>query len=204
MQNDIPFTRRNRVADLAGGRFQAGHSPSVKTDIKLFSPVRDETPNDYAATNTSRAFWSQGSKGTGIPQDADSNSGSQTPESPLIYAVDDLPCLTELYAAVLEAVGHSVRIFTNRNAAVAALKTEKPALLITDFRNPSMPTDRFLQECVATHPDLRILMATGFGHQHAWFSSVTPDRFIQKPFTPEDLLREVSAALTGVPASFAR
>jgi DNA-binding NtrC family response regulator len=169
----------------------------VKTNAKIFSPTPDQPfgTRNFAPTNTSFAFWSPSSNDSRRPDDADPDSGS------LIYAVDDMACLTELYALVLEASGHSVRGFNDRRAALAALKSEreKPALLITDYRNVSMPLDRFLQECVASHPSLRILMATGFGHNHAWFSAITPDRFLQKPFTPEELQKEVRAALAEVP-----
>jgi DNA-binding NtrC family response regulator len=111
-----------------------------------------------------------------------------------------MPYLTELYALVLEAIGHRVRTFEDRLAALAALKAEKPALLITDFCNASMPIERFLQECIALHPELRILMATGFGRNHAWLSSARPDRFLQKPFTPEELQQAVRDTLAGTPA----
>lgn len=111
-----------------------------------------------------------------------------------------MPYLIELYALVLKAAGHRVKTFNDRPAALAALKLEKPALLITDFSNASMSTERFLRECVALHPELRILMATGFDRHHTWFSSARPDRFLQKPFTPEELRQAVCDALAGTPA----
>jgi CheY-like chemotaxis protein len=184
----------NRKIPNAG----AGHSPapaiSVKTNAKILYP--DEPPRAFA-TNTSIAFWSANSHGSTRPQSNDSRPGAPSAKSALIYVVDDMPCLTELYTLVLEAAGHRVKAFTNRHTALTSLQEEheKPTLLITDFRNASMHTDRFLQECIAVHPHLRILMATGFGYRYQWFSSVTPDRILQKPFTPEQLQQEVHAAL---------
>lgn len=204
MRNENPFTRQNRVAEPAAGRFQETHAPSVETHAKLLSPFQERIRRAFAATNSSPAFWSKDANGVEISQCADSSGGLQIPAAPLIYAVDDMPCLTELYALLLEATGHIVRTFSDRKAALAALRMEKPALLITDHRNPSMPTDRFLQACVAAHSRIRILMATGFGFDHAWYSPVMPDRFLQKPFTPQDLLREVKAALAEASTGFGR
>ena len=203
MQSDIPSRRQNRVAGPAVGQLQAVTPLSVNPHGKIFSP--DQTPRAFAPTNTSVAFWSEAPNGSTVRQNDDSHSDSPTSENALIFVVDDMPCLTELYTLVLEATGHRVKAFNNRHNALAALRAEleKPALLITDFRNVSMSTDRFLQECVLAHPNLRILMASGFGHNHAWFSSVTPDRFLQKPFTPDQLQQEVRAALAGIQAGFA-
>src|SRR5580765_3446636 len=64
-----------------------------------------------------------------------SSSTTRTTEAPLIYAVDDVPDLTELYTTFLEATGHIVRAFNDRSEALAALKADrtKPDLLITDY-----------------------------------------------------------------------
>jgi DNA-binding NarL/FixJ family response regulator len=71
----------------------------------------------------------------------------------------------------------------------------KPDLLITDYRGISMPVDQFIHACRAAHPNLRILMASGFNRRDMRLSRVGPDRFIRKPFTPEELQQEVRAAL---------
>jgi len=58
-----------------------------------------------------------------------------------------------------------------------------------------MSVERFLQQCLGVHPDLRILMASGFRHSDLQLSQLRPDRFIQKPFTADEFLREVRATL---------
>jgi FixJ family two-component response regulator len=60
-----------------------------------------------------------------------------------------------------------------------------------------MAIDRFLDRCIAVHPGLRILMATGFGEIDMRLSRTKPDRFLQKPFTADELRREVEIALAG-------
>ena len=116
-----------------------------------------------------------------------------------IYAVDDVPRLTELYTNLLESSGYAVTTFNDRGKALDSLASDrkKPSLLITDYIGLSMPIDEFMQRCRAICPDLRILMASGFGQQDMRPLQVKPDRFIQKPFTPEELRREVRAILNG-------
>lgn len=118
-------------------------------------------------------------------------------EAPLVYVVDDEPGLTDLYTVILEANGYAVKAFTNRVEALAELKgaPKKPDLLIMDYLGHSLAVDRFMQHCLHVNPNLRILVASGFSQIDARFSSVRPDRYIQKPFTADEFLQEVAAAL---------
>ena len=115
----------------------------------------------------------------------------------MIYVVDDLPDLTGLYTALLEAAGYRVRAFNDRAEALAALKAArtKPDLLITDYLGRAMPVDRFLQRCLVMHPALRVLMVSGFRQLHVRVSGAKPERFLQKPFTLDELRREIQATL---------
>ena len=131
-----------------------------------------------------------------------SKSVLRTAGGPTVYAVDDDGELTELYVIVLDAAGYRVKAFIDRAEALAALQreTKLPDLLITDYRGRSMFADQFLRECLAVHPSLRILMASGFDQADAEFFRIRPNRFIRKPFTRQEFLQEVSATL----ADFAR
>jgi len=144
-----------------------------------------------APTDSSVAFWSPESNA------ANSDRGSSRTTAQVVYVVDDLPCLTELYALILNASGYVVKCFYDRRTALASLSAakEKPVLLITDLHNPSMRIEPFLEECLGLHPALRILMASGFSYYHAWCFSVRPDYFLQKPFTPQELRHAVEATL---------
>ena len=132
-----------------------------------------------------------------VQQTNSAASASPTAEPLSIYVVDDAPCLTKLYATLLEATGYNSRTFNDRAEALAALEADrkKPDLLITDYRGLSITVDQFMSQCFVVHPALRILMASGFSQTDLRFSQAIPDRFIQKPFTAEVLLQEVRAAL---------
>jgi len=154
-------------------------------------PSFPDYPRSLAPTNSSVAFWSPESK------NGDSNSGSRLKSAPIIYAVDDMPCLTELYGLILGKAGYVVKDFHDRPAALDSLRAAqtKPVLLITDLRNPTMRIEPFLEQCVAARPGLRILLVTGFSYHRAWCFSVKPDRFLPKPFTPEELRETVETML---------
>jgi DNA-binding NtrC family response regulator len=113
-----------------------------------------------------------------------------------VYIVDDDEGMTELCSIVLEAAGYNVKAFNDRAIALAALKAvpRQPDLLITDYRGRSMLVDQFMQECLAVHPALRILMASGFDQVDTELP-IRPKRYIRKPFTTKELLHEVQATL---------
>jgi len=147
-------------------------------------------------TNESHGAWSNAGRQYAPEADAVEPPRASV-ERPSIYAIDDTPGLTDLYKAVLEPEGYSLRTFHQRARALAALgATEKsPDLLITDFIGLSMPAHQFIQACRAIYPELRILMASGLSPSSMHFSRGKPDWFLPKPFTPEQLLHAVKLAL---------
>jgi len=118
-------------------------------------------------------------------------------EAHSIYIVDDEPGLTELYAIFLQGTGCVVKTFNDRAEALATLKgdSRKPDLLILDYFGYPMPVEGFMELCLAARPGLRILMASGLNEMESRFSSIRPNRFLQKPFTARAFVLEVQAAL---------
>jgi CheY-like chemotaxis protein len=147
-------------------------------------------------TNQARALTPSASDSLSFQRTSPAGSALRA-AGPLIYAVDDVPFLTELYTRLLATAGYVVRTFNERGKALAALERDRtrPALLITDYLGLSMPVNHFMQACRSVHPRLRILMASGFNQSEMQFSRVRPDRFIQKPFTAEEFQQAVKAAL---------
>ena len=115
-----------------------------------------------------------------------------------IFAVDDEPDITKLYAILLEPQGFEVRVFNDRRQALAALRADRkpPSLLNTDYMGVSVPVDEFVRTCRLIHPGLRILMITGLDPSSLRLARIRPDRLLQKPFTTEQLEQEVKAALS--------
>ena len=122
---------------------------------------------------------------------------TQWADGALIYLVDDEPGLIELYALFLKGLGNRVRLFNRRADALAGIKaqSEKPHLLVTDCLGDTIPIHLFIQSCRVAHPPLRILMASGLSEDLVRSYCLKPDRFLQKPFTADSFVREVSAVL---------
>jgi CheY-like chemotaxis protein len=118
-------------------------------------------------------------------------------ESALIYAVDDLSAIGDLYQNLLSAKGYQVKTFRNRLEVLTALRAEGGLadLLITDYIGHSMPIDDFLRACRQTRMSLRVLMASGFDKEDMRLGTARPDRFLRKPFTPDELHLAVKDAL---------
>jgi DNA-binding response OmpR family regulator len=129
--------------------------------------------------------------------DGASVPAEQTGEGWSIYVVDDEPDLADFYALLLEEAGCVVTTFNDRARALTALKEEsnKPDLLITDYRGVPMPVECFIRQCRRVHPELRILMASGCSERNVWVSEARPDRFIRKPFMADEFWQAVKAAL---------
>ena len=123
---------------------------------------------------------------------------TDSPDKPLIYAVDDAPYLVQLYSAVLRPAGFILKTFTDRADALATLRTDecKPTLLITDFHGVSMSVEEFMSRCRVIHPSLKILMVTGFDKTALRFCRERPDQFLQKPFALDELQRRVRAVMS--------
>jgi CheY-like chemotaxis protein len=152
---------------------------------------------DLNAEDRATATRSEFAESFRVQQNPSSSIADEKEESSLIYVVDDEPGLTNLYTIILEERGYIVRAFDNRIEALAQLKGDrrKPDLLIMDYFGHAMSVDGFMQRCVLANPSLRILVASGFSPIDARFLYIRPDRFIQKPFTAEEFLQEVEAAL---------
>jgi CheY-like chemotaxis protein len=153
--------------------------------------------SDRNAADRATATSSEFSQSIRPEQNPASSIADETEDSCLIYVVDDEPGLADLYAIILRERGYVVKAFRSRIEALAQIKGDrrKPDLLIMDYFGHAMSVDRFMQRCLLAHPTLRILMASGFNQMYARFASVRPDRFIQKPFTAEEFLQQVEAAL---------
>jgi response regulator RpfG family c-di-GMP phosphodiesterase len=135
----------------------------------------------------------------GLPGSRGSRAQDEASQPVLIYAVDDLTRLTELYGSILETKGYLVKTFNHRAIALASLyaETRPPALLITDYVGVSMPINRFILACHVIEPKLRILMASGFAQAQMRFSSARPDGFLEKPFTPAEFVQAIETTLSG-------
>ena len=121
-------------------------------------------------------------------------SGSET-----VLAVDDDPAMLELVEEVLTPLGYKVLSAASGEEALemATSQQEKIDLLLTDVVLPGMKGQELAEQLQMNCPYVNILFMSGYlcpsmGHSN---SGQKFEAFIQKPFTPNSLLRKMRKLL---------
>ena len=121
-----------------------------------------------------------------------------------IFVVDDDPAMVELVAAVLSLDGFDVDGASDSAAALRAVLSDPPALLVLDVNMPGL-TGWELCEIVRRQPmtrDLPILFLTGRGEVRDRITTmqVGGTDHLTKPFRAEELRARVRALTAAAPA----
>jgi two-component system nitrogen regulation response regulator NtrX len=116
-----------------------------------------------------------------------------------VLVVDDEADIRELVAAILQDDGYAVRTAHNAEAALAAIRARKPALLILDIWMSGGGLDglELLDRVKSLDPDLPVVMISGHGNIETAVSSIKRGAydFIEKPFKSDRLMLVVRRAL---------
>lgn len=124
-------------------------------------------------------------------------------EKNLVYVVDDERDVCELIKITLETRGMNVQCEYNGRAALAMIKKQKPCLVITDLKMPTMNGYEFINN-IKKDPELKgmpIIVITSLTQESGkndnyWKQSLEVDDFITKPFEPVDLAKKVENLLS--------
>jgi signal transduction histidine kinase len=117
-------------------------------------------------------------------------SGAQT-----ILFVDDEDLLLTMGQMILSSYGYTVLTAASGQKALEIFTQSKKKidLVITDLVMPNMSGRELTEQILRVSPGTLVLWSSGFSH------SSSPDeheRYLQKPFTSQDLLRKVKQVLT--------
>jgi two-component system nitrogen regulation response regulator NtrX len=116
-----------------------------------------------------------------------------------VLVVDDEADIRDLVAGILEDDGYAVRTAHNAEAALAAVRARKPALLILDIWMAGGGLDglELLDRIKSLDADLPVIMISGHGTIETAVSSIRRGAydFIEKPFKSDRLLVVVQRAL---------
>jgi two-component system nitrogen regulation response regulator NtrX len=116
-----------------------------------------------------------------------------------ILVVDDEIDIRELVAGILADEGYAVRTAANSEAALAAIRARKPALLVLDIwmTGGGMDGLELLDMVMGLDPDLPVLMISGHGNIETAVSAIKRGAydFLEKPFKSDRLLLVVDRAL---------
>lgn len=116
-----------------------------------------------------------------------------------ILVVDDEADIRELVGGILSDEGYAVRTAEHSEAALAAIKARKPALLILDIwmQGGGMDGLELLDLVKELDGDLPVIMISGHGNIETAVSAIKRGAydFLEKPFKSDRLLLIVERAL---------
>jgi DNA-binding response OmpR family regulator len=105
-----------------------------------------------------------------------------------VLVVEDDDQLRQIISSNLATRGHEVRQAADASAALAALATEKPDLLVLDINLPDRTGWDVLREAKLPD-DVRVLMLTAVPVSPRRLAEFRPVAYLPKPFPLEALLR---------------
>lgn len=116
-----------------------------------------------------------------------------------ILVVDDEADIRDLVSGLLEDEGHSVRVASNSDEALAAIRARKPSLAVLDIWMQGGGLDglELLDVVQGIDPDLPVVMISGHGNIETAVSALKRGAydFIEKPFKSDRLVVVVERAL---------
>ena len=98
---------------------------------------------------------------------------------------------------ILQSAGYRCTAMTNPEAALHTLSTQIPDAILVDLKMPKMDGIEFLKQVIQSHPDLPVIMLTGFATIEKTVEAIQCGAFdfIEKPINPEILLQSISRAV---------
>lgn len=127
-------------------------------------------------------------------------SGDAAPERLRILLVDDDALISMSTVFMLEDLGHDTVEVNSGAQALAELEKGAPFdLLITDFSMPGMTGGQLAEAVRRTHPDLPILLATGYAELPKGVDASV--QRIGKPYSQEQLATEIKRLVAARPSA---
>jgi two-component system cell cycle sensor histidine kinase/response regulator CckA len=117
-----------------------------------------------------------------------------------ILLVEDDEMVRNLTSGLLGSLGYTVFVCDSPATAITLLKTERlsPDLLLTDVVMPSMTGPELRDRLIETMPRLKTVLMSGYTSHSAIRRALadTAVRFIQKPFTKQELEQAIRELLS--------
>jgi len=107
-----------------------------------------------------------------------------------ILVVDDEPIVLNCCQRILEDQGHTVHLVGSADEAITAMEDEPFEVLLVDIMMPVRDGIDLVREIKEKWPGTSIIVMTGDSTPETVRKSrsAKADRFIAKPFTPDELL----------------
>jgi CheY-like chemotaxis protein len=109
---------------------------------------------------------------------------------PTVLVVDDQDVVREVIRLALESAGYHVLDAATPTAAIGLAREPGDIdLLVTDVVMPEMDAFELAERIARERPGVRVLYTSGYA------DAAAEGPFIQKPFTPAELIEKVDALL---------
>jgi two-component system, NtrC family, C4-dicarboxylate transport response regulator DctD len=114
-----------------------------------------------------------------------------------VIVVDDEASIRDAVQQWLSLSGFSVQVFSRAEDCLAALPEHFPGVILSDVRMPGMSGLALLDRLQNIDPDLPVILLTGHGDVPMAVDAMRDGAydFLEKPFSPETLLRNLRRAL---------
>ncbi len=114
-----------------------------------------------------------------------------------ILVIDDEAIVRTSCQRILEPEGYAVKTAKNGTEGIEMLSSNVFDLILTDLKMPDMDGVEVLRRIKETAPDTEVIIMTGHGTVSTAVRAmkIGAHDFIEKPFSPDDLLKLTSRAL---------
>jgi DNA-binding NtrC family response regulator len=116
-----------------------------------------------------------------------------------ILVIDDEAIVRVSCERVLTPEGYDVKVVSKGTDALDILSRENFDLVLTDLKMPDMDGLEVLKEIKSRWPRINVIIITGYGTISTAVQAIKLGayEYLEKPFTPEDILRAVQRAFEG-------
>jgi len=107
-----------------------------------------------------------------------------------ILVVDDEPVVLRCCQRILEDQGHTVHLVGSADEAITVMEDEPFEILLVDIKMPIRDGIDLVREIKEKWPQTSVVVMTGYATPGTIRKSRSQraDKFIAKPFTPDELL----------------
>jgi DNA-binding response OmpR family regulator len=111
-----------------------------------------------------------------------------------ILLVEDDPHIAEATVMILENEHYRVKLVGDLKTATQAYDTEKPSLILLDYRLPDGKPDEFVEHVQSSGP-VPIILMTAASQSEGLAEALKIKDLVKKPFDMEDLLTRVARSV---------
>ena len=167
------------MARQAGGTVRLASAPDEGTIVTILLPLAEENARQQE-------------------EESGDGGGAESPGA-LILLVDDDPDVRGMLAESLATLGHRVIEAQDGQAALAAVRSERPDLALLDFAMPEMNGAELARALRAEMPGLKLLFASGYAETDAIVDAAGAGmRLLRKPFRLDALQAAIAEVLGDV------